>query len=85
MKNIIISATVFTLVCVAVFLIISFTWVGAEYIIENRVNYGTVDRCVAGLLTIYVLNWIASYSKKHPKHSEEGKNLHKEIPESNVR
>lgn len=85
MKNIIISATVFAIVCAAVFLIISFAWVGAEYIIEGRVNFGTVDRCVAGILTVYALNWIASYSKKHPKHSEEEKYPYKEIPKSNVR
>lgn len=85
MKNIIISATVFALVCVSVFLIISFTWVGAEYIIEDSVNYGTVDRCVAGVMTVYVLNRIASYSKKHPKHSEEEKYPYKEIPKTNGR
>lgn len=85
MKNIIISATVFAIVCVSVFLIISFAWVGAEYIIEDSVNFGTVDRCVAGVLTVYALNWIASYSKKHPKNMEEGKYSHKEIPTTNVR
>lgn len=85
MKNIIISATVFAIVCVSLFLIISFAWVGAEYIIEDSVNFGTVDRCVAGVLTVYALNWIASYSKKHPKHSEEEKYPYKEIPKSNVR
>lgn len=85
MKNIIISATVFTLVCVSLFLIISFTWVGAEYIIEHEVNFGTVDRCVAGVMTVYALNWIASYSKKHPKNTEEEKYSHKEIPNTNVR
>lgn len=85
MNNFIISATVFTLVCVAVFLLVSFTWVGAEYIVEHEVNFGTVDRCVAGLIAVYVLNWIASYSKKHPKHSEEEKYPYKEIPKTNVR
>ena len=85
MKNILISATVFTIVCVSVFLIVAFTWVGAEYIIEDHVNFGTVDRIVAGLISVYILNWIANYSKKHPKHTEEGKYSCKEIPNTNVR
>lgn len=84
MKNIIISATVFTLVCVAVFLFISFAWVGAEHIIESEVHFGTIDRVVAGVMSIRIINMICDFDKRYRVRTEEGKSI-KGVPEHDAR
>lgn len=65
MKNFIISCLVVTFLFVAIFFFISFAWIGAEHIIEHSVNYGTVDRAVACLISTEIFNKIVSAEKRY--------------------
>lgn len=65
MKNFITSCLVVTVMFVAIFLFISFAWIGAEHIIEHSVDYGAVDRAVACVISIEILNKIALAEKRH--------------------
>lgn len=65
MKNFITSCLVVTFLFVAIFLFISFAWIGAEHIIEHDVNFGTVDRAIAGIISIEIINKIAIAEKRY--------------------
>lgn len=65
MKNFITSCLVVTLLFVAIFLFISFAWIGAEHIIEHSVNYGTVDRAIACVISVEIINKIAAAEKRY--------------------
>lgn len=65
MKNFITSCLVVTLLFVAIFLFISFAWIGAEHIIEHSVNYGTVDRAIACIISVEIINKIVAAEKRY--------------------
>lgn len=71
MKVFVISATVITLILVAEFMLIAFAWVGAEYVIEGVVHYGTVDRIITALLALYFLKRLMRVELAHKDNGQD--------------
>ena len=65
MKEFVISATVITLILVSEFMLIAFAWVGAEYVIENSVHYGTVDGAITAMLALHFLKRLMKIELAH--------------------
>lgn len=62
MKDVIAGAIAFTLLWVIFYVLVCFTWIGAECIIEGFGQISKVDRYVAGLLSGLILHNCLAHS-----------------------